>query len=156
MNVEPVQSTPSNKAKISGRDVSPTPFTQQILPLAPEPSQELHASFFSSLGLGVRATNVLVWLNLKTVTQFIALDKQTLLRTRNCGKKTASEIMEAVTRYKLPIEAEATPGEIDALSLSAAMEHVPVTELRLSVRATCALKSLNISTVGQLARVTDR
>ena len=39
---------------------------------------------------------------------------------------------------------------------SAAIEQMPVTDLRLSVRATTALERLKISTVGQLARVSNR
>ena len=46
--------------------------------------------------------NVLLQMDLKTAAQFFALDEHTLLRRRNCGKKTATEIMEAVTRYEAP------------------------------------------------------
>jgi hypothetical protein len=135
----------------------PTPFPQQTLPLVLESSQELHTGFLSRLGLGVRAMNVLLQMDLKTAAQFFALDEHTLLRRRNCGKKTATEIMEAVTRYKAP--REATSGETDAELRSAAIEQMPempVTDLRLSVRATTALERLKISTVGQLAKVSNR
>ena len=81
-------------------------------------------------------------------------DEYFLLRRRNCGKKTATEIMEAVTRYEAP--REATSREMNAELRSAAIEQMPVTDLRLSVRATTALERLKISTVGQLARVSNR
>lgn len=110
--------------------------------------------FLSKLGLGVRATNVLHQMELTTAEQFAVLDEQTLLGIRNCGKKTAREILEAVRRYKPSIETAF--GKTQALSLFAEMDNMPVTDLRLSVRAMGALERLKITTVGELARLSDR
>src|SRR5689334_21694803 len=98
MKVAPVRTTPDSQAKISGRSLHSTPFPQQTLPLALGPSQDLDFGFLSDLGLGVRAIHVLLGMELKTPAHFTALDRQTLLRRRNCGKKTAAEIMDAVAR----------------------------------------------------------
>lgn len=111
-------------------------------------------AFVSNLGLGARATNVLHRLGVKSVAQLVELDNQTLLRTRNCGRKTAKEIMEAITRSKPSFETVAAK-QTDTASLAAALERIPVCDLRLSVRAVGALERLNISTAGQLARVPD-
>lgn len=144
----------NNDAKIPDYDLHPDQEPQLTLQLALEPSQKLDAGFFSSLGLGIRAMNVLDRMRLKSVAQFIALDEQTLLRRHNCGKKTAIEIMEVVTRYKP--SSEAILGETDMMSLSPAQESSHVSYLRLSVRLTNVLECLKISTVGQLARVSDK
>src|SRR6266849_4806051 len=94
------------------------------------------------LGLGVRATNVLFQMGLRSAAQLTALDEQTLLRRGNCGRKAAAEIMEAERLHKPTIEAAL--GATEAMSPSAAMEHMPVTDLLLSVRATGALERLKI------------
>src|SRR5438128_1211231 len=107
--------------------------------------------FISELGLSVRATNVLIQMGLNAASQLAELDQQTLMRKRNCGKKTTAEILEAAARFKPSIESSAN--KMDATSLSAAIEHTPVTDLRLSVRAMGALERLRISTIGQLARL---
>src|SRR6266702_796681 len=121
-----------------------------------EPTDKIDTlEFLCKLGLGVRATNVLLQMGLESFAQFTALDEQTLLRRRNCGKKTAAEIMGVVTRYKRSVETNSEK-TMDAMSLSDAMERTPVTDLRLSVRAMDALEHLKISTVGKLARISDR
>ncbi len=119
-----------------------------------EPTNKIDPlEFLSKLGLGVRATNVLLQMGVKSAAEFTALDEQTLLRRRNCGKKTAAEIMEVVRRYKPSIEVAF--GKTDVISLTPAQGDVPVSHLRLSVRATNVLERLKISTVGQLAGVSD-
>jgi hypothetical protein len=92
-------------------------------------------------------------MGVKSAAEFTALDEQTLLRRHNCGKKTAAEIMEVVRRYKPSIEVAF--GKTDVISLTPAQGDVPVSHLRLSVRATNVLERLKISTVGQLAGVSD-
>jgi hypothetical protein len=113
------------------------------------------ARFISKLGLSVRATNVLTHMGLESVEKFAALDQRTLLGRRNCGKKTAAEILEAVAKHK-PLMEVASTKQNHASCLSAAMERTPVTDLRLSVRAMGALDRLKISTVAELAKISDR
>lgn len=122
-------------------------------PMNAESAADVDA-FVSSLGLSVRATNILYQLGVKSVTQLVALDNQTLMRRRNCGKKIAKEIMEVITRSMSSPETAAAK-QADTASLAAALDRIPVSGLRLSVRAIGALERLNISTAGQLARVSD-
>lgn len=137
-----------------GQELRPDQLPQQVLPLELHPVQALPIDFPSSLGIGVRATNVLFRMKLKSMAAFCALDEETLSECRNCGKKTAAEIMDVVRRYR-PSSAT-IPQTPDMLALCPSQENTPITYLRLSVRATNALESLNISTVGQLARISDR
>ena len=153
MRYEQVRIPPNNDTKIPDQHLQPDQSPQLTLQLAPELSQRLHPGFLPSLGLSVRAMNVLAQMDLETTAQFIALDKETLLRKRNCGKKTVAEIMAVVTRYKP--SSEVTSAETDMMSLSPAQENASVTNLRLSVRATNVLEHLKISTVGQLTKVSD-
>ena len=112
------------------------------------------SAFISQIGLSVRATHVLLQFGFKSVAEFSGLDENTLLRRRNCGKKTTAEIMEAVARVKSSIE-RTRRKQADAAAIFAAMERVPVADLRLSVRVMSALEYLKISTVDQLLRVSD-
>lgn len=100
MRYEQVRIPPNNDTKIPDQHLQPDQSPQLTLQLAPEPSQRLHPGFLPSLGLSVRAMNVLAQMDLETTAQFIALDEETLLRKRNCGKKTVAEIMAVVTRYQ--------------------------------------------------------
>lgn len=107
------------------------------------------------MGLGMRATNVLTRMGLKSVAQFASLTKETLLQRNNCGKKTATEIVEAIAKIK-PLIEEARNAAIERGLMSAAMERMSIADLQLSVRATGVLKYLKISSVGQLDRVSDQ
>lgn len=107
--------------------------------------------FLTKSNLGVRATNVLFKMGFSTTAGLAALDEKTLLRTRNCGKKTAAEILNCIRCYLPEIRSESAK----QAALGRAQENTPVSELRLSVRAGAVLERLNILTVGQLAKSTD-
>ena len=143
----PSPTVQNNETKIPDQDLHPVQLELSSV-------GELPIDFPSSLKLSVRATNILLQMSLKSVADFCALDEINLAKRRNCGKKTAAEIMDVVRRY-IP-SCDAKPRTPDMLTLSPSQENTPVTYLRLSVRATHALESVKISTVGQLAKVSDR
>jgi hypothetical protein len=121
------------------------PRQQELDLLPPEISltAELPADFFSVLGLSVRALNVLHSLELRSLSSFLALEKAALKSRRNCGKKTAAEIMSAVQTHRLQMaKPSVQPGSVCDLDF-----------LELTPLATIALNRLGISTTDQLERV---
>ena len=137
----------NNETKIPDRDVHPVQLEFSSV-------GELPIDFPSSLKLSVRATNILLQMSLKSVADFCAIDEKNLAKRRNCGKKTATEIMDVVRRYKP--SCDALPRTPDMLTLTPAQDNTPIAYLRLSFRATNVLARLKISTIGQLTRVTYR
>ncbi len=132
--------------------------------------------FVTSLGLSVRATNVLIN-NFCSCKELNTLTKDSLLTLKNCGRKTADELLisienilgnkENVSKSTLPEQLSNPPDELSLLLLplfsnkhlhGIGLEnlhpgfHAPtrLTDLVLSVRTTNVLNILGLQTVGEV------
>ena len=119
----------------------------------------------SDFELSVRSRNCLKKMNIRSLGDLLRITEQELLAYKNFGETSLLEIKSVLTQKGLRlgqmledlgegraastvVEEEQTEAENDMLTL-------PVTELKLSVRARKALQRLNINTIGELVQCTE-
>ena len=119
------------------------------------------------LNLSIRSYNCLQRSDLRTVAQVATLSDEELSAIRQLGPKTLAEIREKLAAYlsehPLPNEAEQSPPEPAAQEVeplppqppSPPLDLIPLGVLELSIRPYNALMRNDITTVEQLARMSD-
>lgn len=113
------------------------------------------------LGLSVRAHNAVARSGIKTVKQLAALGLDGVMAIRSVGTLLAEEIATKLARYGHPLSTSASdevqplPTPDEALASSLRSVPMPLSALGLTVRTYNALFRSGISTIGELASLTD-
>ena len=113
------------------------------------------------LGLSVRAYNAVARSGIKTVKQLAALGLDGVMVIRSVGTLLAEEITTKLARYGQPLstsapdEVQPLPTPDEALASSLRSVPMPLSALGLTVRTYNTLFRSGISTIGELASLTD-
>jgi DNA-directed RNA polymerase subunit alpha len=119
----------------------------------------------SDFELSVRSRNCLKKMNIRYLGDLLRITEQELLAYKNFGETSLLEIKSILTQKGLRL-GQMLEDLGEGRSLSMVVEEVqtehkndilnlPVTELKLSVRARKALQRLNINTIGELIQCTE-
>ena len=153
-----------DKAKES--PLEPEPQAVELPPPLP-PSPPLDPTPLDVLGLSIRPYNALRRKDITTIGQLARMLDEDIRSVRNIGPKSLTEIKDKLEAYlaehPLPDEAKESPLEPEPQEVepppppppSPLPDPTPVDALGLSIRPHNALRRENITTIGQLARMSD-
>ena len=106
------------------------------------------------LNLGVRASNCLRRIGVRTIQDLVEWSAHDLAKTRNLGKRTLEEIIERLKGHKLSLRTESpsVPAERDSIP----MLERSIDALELGTRATNRLRIIGVRTVHDLIMCSKR